>query len=227
MKKKSPEVSFRMSFAVFIMMVKTKLSFIRRDIIQFLKYGVTEPVLVVLDGKITEFDEIPTDEELVGAQGMATEAKDAQAVKVRAGISSIMTRAANTFGTHTSKYRRFGINGISDLIDQQLLISARRVNRVGRLFVTELAPQGLSIEILDDFKADFDLFDDLLIAQENAIADRDDATENRIEKANAIYHEIVKYCENGKRIWESVNEAKYNDYIIYDTPSGEPEEPPV
>ena len=35
---------------------------------------------------------------------------------------------------------------------------------------------------------------------------------------------MSKISEIGKEIWEGVNEAKYNDYLIYDTPTGQPVE---
>jgi MinD-like ATPase involved in chromosome partitioning or flagellar assembly len=40
---------------------------------------------------------------------------------------------------------------------------------------------------------------------------------------------VVKYADTGKDIWITKSEAKYNDYIIYDIPSGTDETviPPV
>lgn len=42
-------------------------------------------------------------------------------------------------------------------------------------------------------------------------------------KGNALYKAIVKICNTGKDIWYETNESKYNDYVIYNTPSGKPE----
>lgn len=88
-------------------------------------------------------------------------------------------------------------------------------------FLAELAEEGLTSEILEDLRKLLVLYDTALANQEDAIANRDIAAENRTEKANEIYTLIVKYCDTGKRIWETKNVAKYNDYVIYDTPSGE------
>ena len=60
--------------------------------------------------------------------------------------------------------------------------------------------------------------------QSDAIADREIGTMLRIKTANEIYGEISRVCDTGKGIWKEVNEAKYNDYIIYDTLAAKPEE---
>jgi hypothetical protein len=40
---------------------------------------------------------------------------------------------------------------------------------------------------------------------------------------NVLYAELVKLCNTGKDIFYSLNEAKYNDYVIYNTPTGKVE----
>ena len=67
-------------------------------------------------------------------------------------------------------------------------------------------------------------FDDAMEAQSDAIADREIGTMERTIIANEIYAEISRICDTGKGIWKDVNEAKYNDYIIYNTPGAKPEE---
>ncbi len=59
------------------------------------------------------------------------------------------------------------------------------------------------------------------------ISDRDIATESRIETLNALYRLVTRYAGIGQDIFYEINEAKYNDYVLYDTPSGMPEEPPI
>ena len=54
-----------------------------------------------------------------------------------------------------------------------------------------------------------------MFAQGQAIANRDNAAKERVEKANELYALLTRYCEIGKSIWYETNEAKYNDYIIY------------
>jgi len=44
---------------------------------------------------------------------------------------------------------------------------------------------------------------------------------------NALFDTMTKYCSYGQRKFFALNEAKYNDYIIYNTPSGLNEDPPA
>lgn len=52
------------------------------------------------------------------------------------------------------------------------------------------------------------------------------STEERIELSNKLYSYVVKYTNFGKLIWEYTSEARYNDYIIYSTPSAGTLTPP-
>lgn len=46
--------------------------------------------------------------------------------------------------------------------------------------------------------------------------------------ANAIYSTLVSYTNTGQRIWTTSNVAKYNDYVLYNTTTGDaPATPPV
>ncbi len=224
MKKKSASLVFNIGLPVFIVLARAKASFMRRDLVEFEKYGVTEDSIDSLDSMITEFEAIPTDEELVGDQVIATQAKDAQAEKVKGILGAIMTRVRNKFGAHSGEYRKFGVGEIATLDGGKLGYTAARAHRVAVTYLPQLMSEGLTQEMLTDFDTQIKAFNTRLGAQEDAISDRDIATENRAAKANAIYSLLVKYCDTGKRIWASTNEAKYNDYVIYDTPTGSPEE---
>lgn len=63
--------------------------------------------------------------------------------------------------------------------------------------------------------------------QAQGISDRDLASESRVEALNHLYQLLTKYAGTGQDIFYETNEAKYNDYIIYDTPSGLPETLPT
>ena len=70
-------------------------------------------------------------------------------------------------------------------------------------------------QILDDFAILCQQYEDTLNAVKDAQAERDIKTEERIAMGNQLYSLASKYCNIGKQIWESVNEARYNDYLIY------------
>ena len=83
---------------------------------------------------------------------------------------------------------------------------------------------GLNNAHIKELKALATGFDDAMEAQSDATADREIGTMERTSIANEIYAEISRGCDTGKGIWKEANEAKYNDYIIYNTPGAKPEE---
>jgi hypothetical protein len=197
-----------------------KVGFMLRDLVEFIKYGVTEEKLTALKALLSDFANIPTDEELRGAQVLATQGKDEAGVLLRDAVSEIMRRVQNKFGAASGNYRKFGASGVSDLDGGMLSYVGKRVRRVAELMLPDLESEGLTLEILNELSTRLEAYDQALANQEDVIAERDIATENRVEKANEIYALLVKYCNTGKQIWEDTNEAKYNDYIIYNTPTG-------
>ena len=225
MKKKSQPINFKIKLTNLPLWAKVKLNFIRRDIDKFVNYGVSEEKISELNDMIKSYDDYPTDVEFLGSQMMATEDKNVQAEKIRLAITWIIIRAKNKFGIGSPKYRRFRIIKASKLRGWELYFSARRVHRIALKYLQELAGEGLTNSILDEFNDQIVLYDQILIQQEDAIFERDYATEVRNKISNEIYSLTAKYCDIGKRIWESTNEAKYNDYIIYNTPSGEAKKP--
>ncbi len=136
-------------------------------------------------------------------------------------VSSLQT--TSSLPLVTTSLRR-GAVGVSDLDGGKLSYVARRVHRVAETMLPQLESEGLTPELLTELNSRLTTYEQALSKQEDAIADRDIATENRVEKANEIYALLVKYCNTGKQIWEDTNQAKYNDYIIYDTPTGKPKD---
>ncbi len=224
MRKKVVTVKFNIALSVLYTFAMAKVGFMLRDLSEFIKYGVSEEKLNALKAMLTDFADIPTDEELLGDQISATQGKDEAGVLLRDAVSEIMQRVANKFGSQSGKYRKFGASAISDLDGGTLSLTGRRVLRVAQSMLPELESEGLTQEILDELSTRLEAYDQALNIQEDAVADRDIATENRVEKANEIYKLLVKYCNTGKKIWEDTNEAKYNDYVIYDTPTGKPKD---
>ncbi|WP_263603716.1 hypothetical protein [Chryseobacterium sp. PET-29] len=94
-------------------------------------------------------------------------------------------------------------------------------------YLTELSDEGLTSDKINTLIAQREALDLAIDAQAQGISDRDVAAEGRIEALNKLYQLLTKYAGTGQDIFYETNEAKYNDYIIYDTPSGLPEVPPV
>lgn len=220
MKKK---LKFNITLDEFPRVMGEKINFVRRDQEKFDSYGYTTDKVDVLEGRLTNFEDFQTDEEFIGDVMIATEKKNTGSEEIQGEVRKIMLRVQNKYGVRSAYYKKFGASGLAGMTDARLLKSARRVARVATLYLGDLTESGLDTAQIDQLKVLADQFDNAMDVQEDAIADREIGTLLRINTANEIYTEVAKLCETGKEIWRKENEAKYNDYIIYDTPTGKPE----
>ena len=207
-----------------IELCNTKRQFIIRDIAEFAAYSIDALVMDAFLAETNSFEAFQTDEELAGEQSEATEAKDAAAEAVKTDVRSIMARIKSKHKTHTARYRRFGTKGMDEMDNSHLLACGRRVARVATIVLAEYADVGLTAAIITELETKCQTLEDKLNEQADAIADRDIATEDRIEMGNALYGKLTNYCSFGQQIWAETDEAKYNDYIIY-TSEGKLAEP--
>jgi hypothetical protein len=134
-----------------------------------------------------------------------------------------MVRVRRNLDENSARYQKFGTRGVSNTSDTELLHMLRRVIRVARLYQDDLEGTGLDEKVLAEINDLANEFESALNQQDDAIADRDIATDDRALMANGIYEDVKAICETGRTIWRHKNEAKFNDYVIYDTPSGKPE----
>ena len=110
-----------------------------------------------------------------------------------------------------------------------MLATSRLVVLTATGYLTELESEGLTQQIIDDYEALAQQFENDLNASYNAIEIRDSKTMERILLGNNLYSYVTKYCMLGKTIWDKVDPAKYNDYVIYSagTGGGTPSVPPA
>lgn len=187
---------------------------LNRDILEIGVRGVTPATITDLQAKNATFVACPMDSELLGDVMIATEAKDLLADQLRSSIRNIRNMAEIKF-KNTGKYASFGFKDMSKMADRELMLLGRKVARLGTKFLDELASEGLTeamITALTELCIDFD---DSLEVQVGAIEARDLATQDRIEKGNIVYAEVVRLTSIGQTIYYDTNPAKYNDYIIY------------
>lgn len=200
---------------------------VTRDIIEFNARGVTDTTVTDFITMIEDFDNLPTDVELQGDVMVATEKKDNGREVLSVAIKTIRTMAENTWGAKAPKLRIYGVEGMDDMTDNDLHRCGKRVIRVATAQLADLAAEGLTIGIITDLSTKNLDFDERIDFQQDRIQVRDIATQTRIDSGNVVYKEMMRLCNIGKDIWASVNEAKYNDYVIYNTPGGLPPVPPV
>jgi hypothetical protein len=192
---------------------------ITRDLADFATRKVTASNVTNLKTLATDFDNHSTDDELLGEVMAATAAKDAIANSIRIAIRPIRNMAENVYG-RKGKYNSFGFDNMNDMSDTDLYRLCKRVVRVGTKYLTELAPEGLTAAQLATLTPMANSLDIALDVMEDKIEVRDIETQDRIVKGNKLWDEMVKLAGTGKSIYEDVNEAKYNDYVLMPSVGG-------
>jgi hypothetical protein len=221
MKKPSVVRLYNFSDATLVTKGKEKIAFMRRDTAAFTPFGVTAPQVSSLETAINAFSNTITDIEAVNNQTGVTAAKDAKADQLRVAIRAIMARAELKYGAANAKYKKFGTEALSQQSDSDLLITGKRVVRVGTEFLAELSPNGLTAAMLTGITTLCNEFEFLIIDLKIKIGERDIIQEDRVEAGNAIYKTLIQYTTMGLSIWETTDVAKYNDYVVYNTLNGE------
>jgi hypothetical protein len=228
MEKKPAERLYKFPDGTLVIKGNNFITSARRDATEFGERNITDAnTFSLIEADIDAFKNLPTDEELEGIKMDFTEKKDVKEDSIKKQISRIMTSAGNIFGTGSAKYYRFGAKGVDAMVESELLKCARRVARTANSLMSDLAAEGVTPAITATLLTTATEYEDAIDDQLDAINDRNIAAEERVEAGNAIYNKLVKLTNTGKDIWYTVNEAKYNDYVIYNTKSGEKEEEPT
>lgn len=224
MKKKEVVRDYNFSDGRLVTIVNEKIAYIRRDEAQFDSYGIKADMVDALERQTNEFSDTATDVELVSDQTDVTTAKDAKAARLQDAIRGVMSRVVLKYPVESAKYRKFGTEALSKQSDAELLVIAARVFRVGTEMLPELEEHGLTARMLDDVNDFRGELQQELVDMKLKIADRDIEQESRVEAGNAIYATLIKYTNTGRSIWETKNIAKYNDYVVYNTKTGNEED---
>lgn len=185
-----------------------------RDLADLAARGITAATVTNLQGLRTAFSDTPTDDEARALVTTAVEEKNAAREAALVPARALRTAAQNVFGEDTGKYKRFGFKDMNELPDNELPRAMRRMKRVGTALLAELATEGIDAAFLTAFGDDITAFDDSIENVRIAEEERDVLGEERAEKGNILYKEIVRVCNIGKDVYAPISESKYNDYVI-------------
>jgi len=216
MKKNELKPTYSMPYGTLVQLGDKAESLCERDADILIEYGINEGKRTTLKNKTQELKDMPTDEELLSLSVLLTQEKNDYAEKVKEGIRKIMVRVKNVYGDKSPQYKRFGTKGLDKMSDNDICRCAKRVVRTATEYLDVLADKGLTQEEIAELESNNQVFDDKIDEKDNAVRERDIATENRIHTANELYALICEIFDYGKNHWYSRGEAKYNDYIIYD-----------
>ena len=221
MKKNELKPDYNMSYSDLMQLGDEAVILANRDATELAVYGLTPAKISLLQLKTQELKDMRTDEELLAKVSIATVGKNDFADQVSNAVRSIMVRVKIEFSEKSPEYNSFGVKSLDKLTDNDLYRCAKRVIREATEYLPQLSGRGLTQGEIDDLENTAQTFDDKIDLKDTAIKNRDIATEQRIKLSNELYKLITEVFEYGKDWWYSREEAKYNDYIIYDQVSSD------
>ena len=198
-----------------MMFVSNLVQTMTRDALLLADYSVDVADITALQVLGNQFEVFPPDTFYQADVGVATADKDNKRIELIQATRKITNRALAKWGINSAQYNKFGVKGITDMSDKELLATSRLVVLAAESYLSQLASEGLLQSIIDDYEDLSQQFETLLNAFNNALEIRDVKTKERIALGNQLYALVSRYCIFGKTIWENVDEAKFNDYLIY------------
>ena len=207
--------NYSMTDADLMVFASNLVQTITHDLVQFAQFGVDADTVADFKDLGDDFENFPPDLYYQTDIGIATEEKDETRKQLILETRKISNRALMKWGEDSQKYKKFGVGGLTEMTDKTLLATSRLVVLAAQKFLTDLADEGLTQTVIDDYKALSEEFEQKINAISDAIEIRDDKKKERIDLGNQLYALVVRYCTFGKSIWADVDESKYNNYIIY------------
>lgn len=215
MKKEEIVFLSNMSYGSLAQLVDDGVGLGLRDMVELSKFGIDNEFIDTLKEENVEFKNFPTDEELQGLSIKKTAEKDDLRTVVHKGISDIMIRVKNKYGMSSPDYNRFGSSGLYNESDSDFVRSSRRVTRLAIEYLANLHSKGLRQAEIDILNENINSLDGSIDIKEQAVKDRDTATQRRAKMANDLYKLVNELFDYGKQVFYDSDEAKYNDYVIY------------
>ena len=229
MKKPIVSRNYKLADAVLKQKADEFVGLMERDKPEFEDRGLDDAGRINFNNAIQAVNELISDETFEASKIGKTATKDAARRALEKSMRTIFNMAANKYGSRSAEYRAFGEADISNQSDSEIFRTSKVMALAAKEKLADLKSEGFSQIKLDDLTAQGITLDESIDALAKAISDRDEATESRIETLNSLYALLIKHAGTGQDIFYETNEAKYNDYVIYDTPSGLPEDviPPI
>jgi hypothetical protein len=188
-----------------------------RDQAQFTTRGVTAAMVTSLKALGDAFEIFPPDNYYLQDYLLATETKAATREALTIKLRAIVGYAKIKWGPNAPQVKKFGAGDMTIQTDKTFLVTCRMGVKIANDYLTDLTPVGLTAAMITDLTTFANTFETNLNSIASAQETRDLKTQERITKGNELYSFVSRYCEIGKIIWEDVDPAKYNDYVIYDS----------
>ena len=221
---RTKKFNYNLSYAELAITSKNKANAALRDINEFNKVGINEQFITDFRIDITEMDSMNIDEDMLGRQALVTKLKNERSKQLIRQIRITMSTVENVYPKHSVEYQRILPESLSSYSNSKLYRLANSVIRILEEIQPDLEPYGFTNENIAILSALNEEFSQLLEDKTEAVYNRDIQTQVRQEIADKVYRKLSRLCSAGQALWFGIDEARYNDFIIYKSKSEEKEE---
>jgi hypothetical protein len=200
-----------------------KISLAGRDAQKLATQGITIAEILNLNARNTRFKDLPSDYELTGKIDEASEITATLAAQVRSAIRTILFRIDIQAEYTPIQFKDYKNKSLEPLTGYELLTFGKQLAVLSLQHLPELSSTSLTPAMVSTLSTICQEFDFALDKLRKANTDRDIISKERIKIGNELYEDLLNLCEKGKQAWATLSESKYNDYIIYNTPTSRPE----
>jgi len=213
---------YNMSDSELCMLVSNLVVYMTRDAVEFTAKNVSPTATTAFEALGNAFEVFPADAYYQADVMIATQAKDSLRSSCELKLRDIVGLAKLKWGSSSPQVLRFQAGQMTKSADKAFLTTCRMGVTVATDYLTDLAAYGLTQLMIDALEDEAQAFEDSLNAQSLAMYTRDTKARERVEKGNELYGYVSLYCETGKIIWDDVDLAKYENYVIYSQLPGVP-----
>jgi hypothetical protein len=214
---KFPEKEFKLTDSELPIKVSQVVDSMERDEAEFIVRGVSAVDRQALETEGNEYEELYPDDYYRGRIVSATTAKNIAENETYRLVQRVSGFVQQKYGLSSGEYISMKVKGYANMSEDKKLKSSRTVANVAESLLPELSPIGLTQGDIDNLRTKAQEFEDGIDLIATREGERRNATMGRINLGNALYSKLAEYCEIGKLIWENINPAFYDDYVIYKT----------
>jgi hypothetical protein len=196
-----------------------------RDATLLKGYGITAGMIAAFKADTKTFGEMDPDTVVQQEGAVVTEEKNADELALETAMQQVLGRVALKDRPTTARYKRLGVEAVTNLSEAELHLAATMLVKQGRKYVAEYKDQGLTGEMLTEIETLDKAFVEGLGERKSAENTRSEATDARIVFANKLYEQLAQLGLTGSTMWEAMGSASKRDEYIVDHTADAPKPP--
>lgn len=190
---------------------------LERDLADLAVFSVTSASLDVLQDYRDQFADYAQDVYHVGLLKGAVYERNLASDAVVSQFREVEAIVRNVADIPGYKVDSLNIRELTKMKASELVQLGKNVERTLTSLAADLAGTAINPAYITAMMVKVQDLDDKIDEVQRQRKDREQAAMERVELGNRLYKEMVKLADFGKTKWYSLDESRYNDYILIET----------